>query len=250
MSRIINAHVDIDIDETHRFFENRTHKDLFHRYNYVNYQDNNPKLALERDIAEKSKILPYLGIESDSKILDIGCGVGRWGDELITYLNTGVYVGVDYSKSLIEVAEKSRFENEDKNRRIYCVGSFQKLKEVLTANLVDFKFDIILINGVLMYINDKDVALCLKNVLEIENEKACIYLKESVGVSDRYTLKDNYSEELASNYNAIYRSVSEYSDLFDRFFGEKNLQASGELFESKDLHNRKETTGYFWIYKT
>ena len=39
-----------------------------------------------------------LDIQSENSVLDIGCGVGRWGDEIVKILKTGKYIGIDYSK--------------------------------------------------------------------------------------------------------------------------------------------------------
>lgn len=103
--RIIGKISDIDTDVTRTFFDNRIKKKLPHRYNYVIYQDANPELALERDMYEKSKIGPLLKIQRYSKVLDIGCGVGRWGDEIAPQLIEGKYVGIDFSKQLIQIAQ-------------------------------------------------------------------------------------------------------------------------------------------------
>ena len=249
-NRIVDQKVDIDTETVHAFFDNRVNKQLFHRYNLVNYQDNNPELALMRDRAEKKKILPYLSVKPESRILDIGCGVGRWGDELVLTLgDSGKYVGVDYSRNLVEIAKRSADEDNTNDRRQYFLGSFQQIVKVLEENNVPYPFDIIIVNGVMVYINDADIKACLENITSLVKENSIIYLKESVGVKCRYTLKDVYSEELTSNYNAIYRSVSEYRDLFDEYFKGYSLISEGETFSEGGLNNRKETTSYYWIFK-
>lgn len=247
MARIINEHIDIDSKKTHDFFDNRINKKLFHRYNLVNFQDNHPELALQRDVFEKAKITPMLNITPSSRILDIGCGVGRWGDELVPCLDNGVYVGLDFSENIIEVARKSA--PVDDSHRKYYVGAFQNLADVLGHECIDPGFDVVIINGVLMYINDSDITCCMNNVVKARKENSVLYIKESVGVNSRYTLKDIYSEELSSDYNAIYRCVTEYQSIFDDYFGCDNMVTCGEIFTEGKLHNRSETTSYYWIYK-
>ncbi len=249
-NRIVKEKVDIDVDKVHSFFDNRVNKKLFHRYNLVNYQDNNPELALRRDRAEKQKIIPYLSLTKDSRILDIGCGVGRWGDELVLSLSgDGEYVGVDYSEKIIQVAKKACKEDNTESKRNYYIGSFQQVLEVLEKNKVQSRFDIVIVNGVMSYINDSDIRKCLMNVTKLVNNNSTIYLKESVGVNCRYTLNDIYSNELSSNYSSIYRSINEYRELYDEIFKEYILKAEGETFSDDGLKNRSETTSYYWIFK-
>ena len=246
--RIINENVNVDDNRVHDFFDNRVNKKLFHRYNLVNYQDNHPEVALERDKAEKAFIFPYLMVKEDTVILDIGCGVGRWGDRLTTELESGKYIGVDYSDKIIEVAKKVAIEDGTADKRLYFVGRFQDIIETLEKNNIE-KVDLIIINGTLMYINDCDISKCLKSLPGLLNDNGRIYIKESVGINNRYTLKDIYSEELGSQYSAIYRSVEEYNNVFSETFVDLKLLHDGEIFKEGILHNRKETTVYYWIFE-
>lgn len=246
--RFTETRKDINSEKVHSFFDNRTNKELYHRYNLVNYQDNHPELALERDKEEKSRILPLLNVQPDSKILDIGCGVGRWGDELLPIVEKGIYVGVDFSKKLLDVAVE-HFSETSKNNFRFCEGRFQDLLSVLKENDVYSKYDVIIVTGVLTYINDNELADCIKSLQHIANDKCRIYMKESVGITSRYTLVDVYSSELACDYNAIYRSVDEYHELFNNYLPHKSLISHGETFLSNNLHNRKETTSYYWVFE-
>lgn len=59
--RIIGDKVAIDYAGVQRFFDERSANDgLKSKYNYVLFQDDNPKLAIERDNAEKEKVGPVL----------------------------------------------------------------------------------------------------------------------------------------------------------------------------------------------
>ena len=247
--RYIDKKVDVNDEKVHEFFDNRVNKKLFHRYNLVNYQDNHPELAIERDKIEKNKILPLLKLNENSRILDIGCGVGRWGDALAPKLSTGLYVGVDYSEQLIEVAKKSALEDGTDNKRLYLVGKFQQIDELLKQNHLG-NFDLIIVNGVLMYINDYDVDTCITSLPSLLSPNGNIYIKESVGIEKRFTLNDIYSEELTSQYSAIYRSIKEYNDLFERLLPQMRILQTGEPFENDLLHTRKETSICFWFFGT
>lgn len=102
-NRIAGEKVEIDYKNTLHFFNNRgVDKELKHKYNYVLFQDDNPELAVLRDRQEKEKIVKALQWKEKEEILDIGCGIGRWGEEIG---KMGLrYIGVDYSDNLLRIA--------------------------------------------------------------------------------------------------------------------------------------------------
>lgn len=243
-TRVYGEH--ITLKDMRIFFEKRAEKQLPHRYNYVLYQDANPELALQRDEYEKKKILPYLHINAGSCILDIGCGVGRWGDELVGYLNTGKYVGVDYSLSLLEIAKRNFKKYEDKC--VFLQGSFQEIEHIILDNHMFGKFDDILINGVLMYINDEEIAGCLDAVKNLTAHNGIIYIKESIGVNNRFTLNNYYSAEMETEYSAVYRDLKDYQERIQKHFLSAGFSIVNEGATWDDTQwNRKETTSYYWI---
>ncbi len=238
----------ISINDTQEFFEKRIEKHLPHRYNYVMYQDDNPELAIERDRYEKAKFINWLNIKSNSRVLDIGCGVGRWADTIAPMISDGDYIGVDFSYSLLGLAKEVFKSNSNCH---FYQGSFQELKQVLKKNNQQKLYNSILINGVLMYINDDDIEKCLSNAKEYMAPGGVIYIKESVGVGERLTLNKFYSKEMKAEYSAIYRDIEQYSEIFSRIFDEKSgfsVLNSGHTWETQ-YSNRKETSSYFWIIK-
>lgn len=250
-SRISGKKVAINDGKTRDFFDMRTSKILPHRYNYVNYQDSNPELAIERDQYEKRLVQKYLQLDNLSRVLDIGCGVGRWGDEIITHFTdksgNGIYVGVDYSKSLLAVAQEHFRDNTACH---FICASFQGLKEALKASKNMGEYSHVLINGVLAYINDADIDKCLDSVNMFVKQGGVVYIKEPIGVMERLTLNSFFSSELSSEYSAIYRSLKEYTCLFAKHFFKKtySLIACSPTWP-EDLSNRKETMSYYWILR-
>lgn len=248
-ARIAGKQCEISDENTKVFFDERAEKQLPHRYNYVIYQDSNPSLALDRDRFEKNKIFPLMNIRNNSEILDIGCGVGRWADEILPHLDTGKYTGVDFSAKFLEIANKHFADS--KNCR-FLLGQFQRIREIFEKNCIKYNeaYDTILINGVLMYINDSEIESCISTAAEMMKKNGRVYIKESVGVSQRFTLKDFYSEELSHNYNAIYRSIAEYNELFNKIFDEKRFVLLHKGYTWDDIReNRTETSSYYWIYQ-
>ena len=244
--RIKTNKIAIDEDDVKLFFNNRVNKNLPYLINYTNYQDKHPELALERDKYEKDRIMPFLNLQPESRILDIGCGVGRWGNHILKILsNQGMYVGADYSGNILNLAKNHFRENKN---FYFCESSFQDILLNLPGNIKQNNFDVILINGVMMYINDNDLAQCMSNLKELIAVGGRICIKESVGLQDRLTLNKIYSEELESQYSAIYRGVEEYNIIFrDAFSADKYNIVYQDVMWQGDLANRKETTAYFWI---
>ena len=82
--RVYGDKVEIDYGSTLGFFESRGDgKELGTKYNYVLFQDDTPEIAIERDRQEKEKICSALNWEGGGTVLDIGCGIGRWGEAVL-----------------------------------------------------------------------------------------------------------------------------------------------------------------------
>ncbi len=233
-NRIQGVCVDIDNIETKKFFNDRAKKNIKYLYNRCLYQDNNPELALLRDEEEKTKILPLLDIHQNDKVLDIGCGVGRWGEEV---LKAGAcYCGVDYSEDILKIAENYLSGRGD--FKLIC-SSFQDASK----NIDLARFNKVIISGCLMYINDTELQYSIEKLQKLLPKPARLYLRETIAIIERLTLSNFYSEELQTNYNAIYRTTEEYVRLLQPYF---RIQQQGPLYESS-LNNRNETLCYYFI---
>lgn len=241
--RIIEEKVSINYDKTKQFFKNRAAKyNQDNPYGVTMYQDNNKQLVIDRNSSEIGKLLPNLHISKNSKILDVACGIGRWADAFLDTICE--YCGVDFSEELIEIANQ---RNTRRNFSFY-VGSAVDIENVLKSNDKG-SFNIILIVGILLYLNDQDVMKTLQSIANICEEHAVICIREPIGLQNRLTLKEFYSEELDDNYSAIYRSKDELIHFFDKaFLGNGfSIKTEGFLFEEDKLNNRKETSQYFFI---
>ena len=139
---------DINYESVLNFFEERAKKAKILGYNQaVIYQDKNPELARKRDLIEKEILLPKLKLTSKERLLDIGCGTGRWAEtleNLILY-----YHGIDASQGLLNIA-KSRFNN----LKFSCIKANEISIETLKENEL---FDRVCCFGVLIYLNDLEV---------------------------------------------------------------------------------------------
>lgn len=235
----------ISYQNTLKFFEKRAEKfNVNNPYSVTMYQDNHPELVESRNRRETEKLLPLLKLDGNSTVLDVACGIGRWSDAILTEIKE--YCGIDFSAELIQIAkERSKLSN-----RNFYIGRTNELEKVLLNNGKS-KYNRILMVGILMYLNDTDVINTLMQVERCCEEKTLICIREPIGLGERLTLKEFFSEELADHYNAIYRTREELVQIFEQCLLNKGfaLKQEGFLFSEDALNNRKETSQYYFIFE-
>ncbi len=241
--RIVQKIEDIDYTETKHFFKNRADKfKEDNPYAVTMYQDDHPELVRERNQKEIEKLKPMLAVNKKTKLLDIACGIGRWADAITEEIEE--YCGIDFSGELIKIAnERNRRENF-----FFYEGSATDIASVLAAQKRE-TYNTVLLIGILMYINDKDMDCFLEQLERICDEQAKICIREPIGLKDRLTLKDFYSNELNDEYHAIYRTRNELMKFMNNSLISKgfSIEKEGFLFEEDGLNNRKETAQYFFV---
>ena len=81
--RITEEIANINYNETKQFFKKRAERfKEDNPYSVTMYQDDNQELVRERNQKEVDKLLPLLKLQKESRVLDVGCGIGRWADEI------------------------------------------------------------------------------------------------------------------------------------------------------------------------
>lgn len=244
MSRISGAKVAIKADEVAAFFERRAEKfDAENPLCAVLYQDHAPQIAQHRDDYERKRILPLLNLTGTERVLDIGCGIGRWATSLHDRISK--YKGIDASGQLIDIA------------KAYCPYANVHFEALGTAELENGwfaengLFDRVIFAGILIYINDEEIKPLLSVVSNHLAEHGIVYLREPMGVLTRLTLSGHWSEELQSKYSAIYRTPQELLGYLRHAFPTPEFEISSfePLFEDAKLNNRAETTQMFCLIK-
>jgi SAM-dependent methyltransferase len=220
------------------FFNNRS-KDSGDLCSTMLQKDFN--IAMRRDLIEKDMLLGLEAGKGATNILDLGCGNGRLA-ELFNDINN--YVGVDFSEALISQATA---KNLGVQYHFY-MGSVAELPKIL--EIYNFRYDFIIISGLLIYLNDEDVETLILEILKLSSPKCRIYLREPVSVLDeKLSLIDHYSKELNTSYNAIYRTEKELlSFLHPLCLRGFKLIKSDWMYKDPSLNNRKETMQkYFYL---
>ena len=156
---------------------------------------------------ESDYIMPMLGIDSKTRVLDLGCGLGRWAQYVMPHC--GFYCGVDASEKMIELARNNCSR----------LGTHFRLQAMTISDAVGQTsafwggpFDLVITSGVMMYLNDDTLTSFFQQLPQHLAEHCTLHFADPVGTKERLTLNRHVSEALSSTYSAIYRTVDEYLD--------------------------------------
>jgi SAM-dependent methyltransferase len=209
----------------------------------VIYQDKSPDLAERRDAEEKTLIYPKIQVSKEDKVLDAGCGTGRWAEIIIP--NCAWYQGIDISPGLIQIA-RERFGSFLNAQFSVCSIESVSLEAIGARG----PFSRILSFGVYIYLNDGAVLEALKRIVMVAAQSARIVIREPIALENRLTLRDHYSEDMNQHYSAIYRTEGEMLDMFDAKLGPAGfaLIDAGDVYKQAELNNRRETKQRWYLY--
>ena len=167
----------------------------------------------KRDSAsrEEAALLKYIILNKDSKVLDLGCGNGRWAFLLKDKIRK--YVGVDFSPNFIE---KARKKIKESHVEFICAPAEEYMSEE--------KFDLILVIGLLTYLNDEQVIKLSNNIRKMMTKGGRLIVRNVTlgeGNINRkfFNRKTNLIEKFFRRYDyqVIRRSVHEELNFFKDF---------------------------------
>jgi SAM-dependent methyltransferase len=231
--RVFGEKCTINYAKTLAFFDARVSIAEQNALTATMYQD--PDLALRRDYAEKQRALPVIALRSEDRVLDIGCGSGRWAQVIVPAVRA--YLGIDFSSGLLEIA-RTRMPS----------GVFQRMTIAAVnpaALLVPPPYTLFVCSGILTYLNDSDILRLFSSVAHIAAPASRFYVREPIAKAQRLTLDGYWSEELDASYSAVYRTRAEYLELFSGLNG-FHIRYEDEPFP-QELQNRTETEQRFFL---
>lgn len=243
--RIYGEKVEIDTENTEKLYNARAERinEMACPYTAVLLGDQNPEYAEDWNRIEKEMILPKLSITENSYVADFGCGIGRWAESIIPICRK--YTGIDFSTGMIKIATERCAEFAEKNYK-FISNSFQQFIDSYDES--EGKIDVVIMSYVCMYINDSDLRKYFEKMLKMLSNKCIIYFLDTVGIEERLTLKEIYSKALKSEYDALYRTVDEYTQLYDIFFKNGFYEiSSGFMPKLNDEEAYKETDRYYSV---
>lgn len=236
-TRIYGDKANIDVGHVKDFFNKRASlvkdDDILTATMYQP-KDNSEK----RNAMEKELFLRLFDLKKTDKVIEVGCGAGRWARNLHDRIEE--YLGIDYSEKLIKHAVKQN--NLDNVKFQVMSASDIRVKDLLVRP----PFDIVIVSGLMIYMNDDELLRMARSISSFES--AALYIKEPVSlIGERLTLRDFFSEDLCSEYNAIYRTPAEMETIFGCLEG-LELVNTGKAY-SEELQKHKETEHRYFVFR-
>ncbi len=193
-------------------------------------------------------LIPQLDITGNSRILDVGCGVGRLARMFLP--KCGFYYGVDFSQSMVNttrlVCKKMKSDGCKADYKIEQLSLSEALQK--TPEYYGGVFDCICICGVCMYVNDESLRESFCNIPTLLGSHSAALFQEPVGKSERLTLNNFYSGALNTLYNAIYRTPREYLSLYQPLLKAGfNIESQGKLADLDE--NYADTYRWYAVLK-
>lgn len=240
MSRKYSERVTIDETSVQGFYADRAHRwDPDDPEGSILLQDANPGLAKRRHDHEMGLIRPWLALTDSTRVLDIGCGSGRWAQELAGDVHS--YVGTDVSADWVAIAQHQLSDRA--NVRFLTLSA-----DDTAPGKVDGPFDLVILAGVIQCLNDESIMRVFANAIAL-CPGGQIYCRGPLATEVRLTLDREWSAELGHEYSAVYRTETEFLDLVHASDPGSALkrERSGLLYPP-ELSNREETSQHYWIW--
>jgi len=186
----------IDDATVKRYFDNATGGTAA-TVSMMTHEHNLPASAARYRLHKEIRtISDWLNAVYDSgRVLDVGCGAGTWTE--ISARRYKTVIGIEQSSLMLKAARE----------RVARLPNVEILEGDGRYDLPEGCFDMIFLGGLCMYLNDLDVMALLQSLKSRLIEGGSIILRES-------TVHQGVSLS-RGEYQAVYRSVNLYRQLFD-----------------------------------
>ena len=243
-NRVYGDKIAINTKQVEEFYNKRAAMANEKGWEAISLGSEDPTIATRVYNYDHDVLFPKLNVDSNTRVLEIGCGMGRWASIILPHC--GYYCGADFSEEMIHVANSicHDYEKRCDFYHLSAVESVEKGPEYFGG-----LFGSILFSGVCIYINDSEMKQIFDNLADLCAGNCTICVRETVAFTERLTLNVFMSEALNSTYNAIYRTQEQYNKFFEPL-----LKAGFKIVEQEFLpesvgRKRAETNGWYTILK-
>ena len=175
-----------------------------HSQDYKTAFEQLDELAQYLEQTESRHVFRVITTHPDMRVLDLGCGTGRWAFEFARRCKQ--VVAADFSKGMVDRCRESARQLELRNLE-FRVSSIQEFR-------CNEQFDLIIISGVLVYLDDEELLQVLRNVKNMLKPDGQVVSRETVAIKDRVEIRKEFHRKIGDTYSATYRLASQYERVF------------------------------------
>lgn len=242
--RVYGEKISINTERVKDFYNKRAAMVEEKGWEAVSLGSENPEIAARIYNYDQNELFPKLGIDGETRVLEVGCGMGRWANIILPHCRE--YYGIDFSEGILNAAKKICHDYADRGHFYHMSASEAVEKDTAFWG---GGFGSILFSGVCMYINDDKLKQVFEKVCQLCDKKCTICIRETAAFVDRLTLNEFPSEALKSTYNAIYRTQQEYNNLFEPFFKASFVIAEQDFLPDYLGRKREDTNSWCTILR-
>lgn len=242
--RIYGETVSINTNHVKDFYNKRASMISEQGWGAVSLGANDPTIADRVYNYDHDILFPKLNITPETRVLEIGCGMGRWANIILPHCRA--YCGVDFSEDMLKAAKQVCHDRLDRGTFYHMSASTAVKTE---PDFFGGAFGSILFSGVCMYINDEDLQEIFAQLPQLCQKNCTICIRETAALAERLTLNEFPSKELNTSYNAIYRSPHEYNQLFKPLIDVGFSIVEQDFLPASLGRKRKETNSWCTILK-
>lgn len=189
--------------------------------------------ALRRSHEEFARVEPHLRLSETSRVLDVGCGIGRWAEHLVG--SVAGYVGVDVVEELVAAA-RQRFGAWSNAEFVYTNHA------PATTAISGQVFSHALVSGVVHYLDDSEVEALFDDLNRLI-PGGSLYVRGPFSEDQRLTISEEWSVDLQDVYSATYRTKNEFLQLLPA-----NYRVVTEGIPFQPMRPSRSTNQTFWIF--
>jgi 2-polyprenyl-3-methyl-5-hydroxy-6-metoxy-1,4-benzoquinol methylase len=149
-----------------------------------------------RHYYEVRNFLKHVPLSPASKVLELGCGSGRWALSLAPLVNE--YVGIDVNHKAINVAESLARSQGINNATFLC----QSIADIKIASL----FDTVYLSGVSQYLSDESLHHVLDGLQANLAGNAVLIDRSTINTAEREVMNND-------TYISVYRTPQEIAKI-------------------------------------